>query len=248
MKIFKFVIIIFFVAIASSQAISADVAKKVVDVTQVAPALISPVAIPVTKTASFKLDIFIPDPLTSTANHDHFQIAYGIRAFNGTDTSGQPTGFQTSSSDMTGNDMDLAILVKVWLVGVEYRPLGHTSKHDTKFYGSSLGGLNITTSNVILGKFYAVDEKKWNISIAYGTELTAIDGSIRMGGFKFQTSGDGWSPVLQLGAEYHLNKNWSLGAVYERSNIRIVTTIPGAPDLVTSRNDRVVVRLGLGLF
>lgn len=194
------------------------------------------------------LGIFSPDKLTSTPHADHLTIAYGIRAFSSTNSANQPVGFQTQSSDTNTVIGDLAVKAKVWRLGLEYRPLEQRSTLDTKFYGSSLGALDVITSNVIIGKFYAVDERKWSAFLGLGTEYTRIEGSIRMGGFKFRTDGDGWTPVLQLGASYHLNRYWSVEALYEKSNVVVTTKIPGAPDLRTTRDDRVIARIDLGLF
>jgi Outer membrane protein beta-barrel domain len=197
--------------------------------------------------AEYLIGFFTPSDVSATAA-DHLQVSYGIRAFNGTNSSGQPAGFQTSSSDETGVSDDLAVMAKIWRIGIEYRPLGHRSEHETTFYGSSLNGLGITTSNVIVGKFFAYDTCDWLAYVGGGAEETSIDGAISMGGFKFITEGDGWSPVLQFGAGYRLNKHWTIDMVYERSNIKIVTHIPGVPDLITTRNDRVIARVSLGLF
>lgn len=201
--------------------------------------------------ANFKFNgfnIFMPDKLTSTPRADHLSIAYGVRMFSSTNSANQPAGFQTQSSDMNTVTGDLALKAKVWRLGLEYRPLEQRSTLDTKFYGASLGALDVITSNVILVKFYAIDEQKWSAFIGLGTENTRIEGSIRMGGFKFKTDGEGQTPVMQLGTGYRFNRYLSVEALYEKSNVVVTTKIPGAPDLRTTRDDRVMARIDLGLF
>ena len=104
------------------------------------------------------------------------------------------------------------------------------------------------TSDLIIVKIYPIDLPDWSISVGIGAEHTKLAGSVSMGGFNFHTTGAGWSPVLQIGGLYHLSKRLSLGMDYQKSNVRIVTSIPGVPDLVSTYEGNWSARVVYELF
>jgi hypothetical protein len=188
-----------------------------------------------------------------SGNKDYFQIGLRVRAFNGLNTNSQLTGgFEPTSSDQSGKDavrIQLSLQAKFKRFAIEYLPLENTRALETKFYGSSLGGVTLTTSNVILGKFFPIDEKQYSVSVGVGIEHNMLGGNgVSMGGFVFPTDVNSWSPVFQFGGQYYLHNRISIGFDYERSNARVTTKIPGVPDLVTTWTDRMDVRLMLGVF
>jgi hypothetical protein len=173
-----------------------------------------------------------------------FEMGMRLRSFNGLNTLSQPIGFATTSSDQTGVKAELSLQLEVYRkFALEVLPLPNSRTLDTQFYGSSLGSIKVVTDSVWIGKFFPIDTSTYSVSIGFGYEHTKLDGAISMGGFNFPTTGAGWSPVFQIGGQYHLNKCLSLGVDYERSNVRIVTKIPGVPDLVSTYSDRLSMRV-----
>jgi hypothetical protein len=180
---------------------------------------------------------------------DFLTLGGRARSFNSLFASVPPTGFATTSSDSTRVDIELSIEVKYSRFALEYIPLNNTRLLDTKFFGSSLGGINVTTSNVLIAKFFAIDTYEWSGTLGFGAENNKLDGvGPSMGGYTFPTSIQEWTPVFQVGLRYHLTDRISIGVDYERSNVRIATTIPGCPDLVSTFTDRMSVRLMCGIF
>ncbi len=184
---------------------------------------------------------------TADVVKDVIQVGGRLRTFNSLDTLSQPIGFATNSSDQTGIGAELSLQVKYRKFAFEYLPLTNSRKLDTGFYGASLGEVKVNTSNVLIGKFFPFDLPGWGaVSIGLGAECTELKGAVSMGGFVFPTTGNGWSPVFQVSYWYHLMKWMSLRLDYERSNVRVVTKIPGVPDLVSTYESRLALGLSFG--
>jgi len=178
---------------------------------------------------------------------DTFQIGADLRAFNSWDTSSQPIGFATTSSDEVGISGQISLQAKFRKFGLEYDfRLGKDRTLDTQFYGASLGGIKVNTNHALIWKFFPIDLPDWAASVGFGAEHTELSGAVSMGGFKFHTTGNGWSPVLQIGGWYHLTDWMSLRANYERVNVRIVTEIPGVPNLNSTNESRFILGLMFG--
>jgi len=184
-----------------------------------------------------------------TSSTDYFQLSVGIRlrSFNGL-SNVIPTGFTNEAGDETESEVEAVVQYKFGRFAIEYIPLDHTRTLDTEFYGSSLGGIKVITNNVIILKCFGVDNSRFGLSIGAGIESTQIEGAVSMGGFEFTTTGKGWSPIVQIGALYHMSKDFSLGLDYEKTNLQIRTEIPGVPDLVSSFTERFAAKVLVRVF
>lgn len=193
------------------------------------------------------LSVFMPDGVSSTARRDWLQVGYAMRFPNGVDTSGQPVGFQTAVSDQGVVANELTLGVKYKMVGVQYDPLPYSRTVGYKFYGSTLGKYEVTTLAKLVGKIYWYDGQNLSSSVGLGYEYTQISGAIKMGGFPFKTTGDGWIPFMQLEGSYHFNRTWSATLGWEMGGPKLVTEIPGAPDIITSMPYRGTMKLTANL-
>jgi len=172
-----------------------------------------------------------------------FQLGMRMRSFDGLNTASQPIGFATTSSDEGQSSLELYVQAKYKRFALVWYPLDHSRDLVTKFYGTKIGEQKITTSTLVIGKFFFVDTPKFGVSAGLGGEFTKVRGAVMLGGFKFPTTGGGWTPVFQLGGQYYIGKHLVLGMDYERSNVRLVTTIPGVPDLVSTFESRVAFEI-----
>lgn len=172
-----------------------------------------------------------------------FETGTRVRTFNSLSNESQPNGFATMSSDQGKSSLEPFAQIGMDRFAIEVLLLDHSRDLVTKFNGSTLGKLKVTTGNTVIGKFFFWNSPQGGASIGLGTEHTKIDGAVSMGGFKFPTTGAGWSPVFQIGGEYRVGKYFTLGMDYERSNVRIVTTIPGVPDLVSVFDSRFAFKI-----
>lgn len=173
----------------------------------------------------------------------HLGIILGVTGFNSWNTSGQPVGFATESSNQTGMNYELGFQVKFKQFGLEWLPFDDHYALSTKFYGASLGDIRVTRTSLVIGKFYPVEKPNYVLSVGLGAEHTKLDNHVMLGGMKFPAKGDGWSPVFQVGGQYHLNKCLSLEGDYMRHNVRITSEIPGVPDLVSGLESSYSFRL-----
>ena len=68
-----------------------------------------------------------------------------------------------------------------------------------------------------------------------------------MGGYRFKTTGDGWSPILGLGALFHLNQVFDLSAGWVWGGSYISTELPMATDLRTGMQNNGYVQISTNL-
>ena len=197
-------------------------------------------------------DKFITEPLRVAKKkviNPKIEFDCGVRfkSFQGMDRV-LDRGFSTEASNETGVRLQPFVQLKVDKVALQFLQNDTEEILKTKIFDSSLGELTVNTPVVLIGKYFFINTPEYSVSIGLGAEYTEIGGAVSMGGFKFPTKGEGWSQVIQLSSRIDLTKQLSVGLDYEKSDLRIVTEIPGVPDLVTKYTDRWGVTVFMRVF
>ncbi len=187
----------------------------------------------VSSTAKVKLSEYFKH----SGRYDFLRFGLGGRLLNSYTQDMQP-GFNMSTSD-SGLDLEWMAELKVWKIGLEYRP-GHTVETETKIYGSSLGKEKLITELILIPKFYVVDKDDWDASLGLGMEQVRIEGALSMGGFKFRNDVTSMSYFVQLAGEYHLTSWASLRGAWEIGGPKMTNYIPGVPDQTLQGTGRVL--------
>ena len=100
----------------------------------------------------------------------------------------------------------------------------------------------------MIAKLFLVDNSEWSLSLGIGAENNKIDGAVSIGGFKLPTTGEGWSPVLQIAGSYKITERISIGLGYERRNVRTIVTILRVPNLETANTGGMFADINLKIF
>jgi hypothetical protein len=168
----------------------------------------------------------------------------------GADTSGQPIGFLALSRKQgSGAGLVMEASIPKYRIGLEYRPFPVCNELESSFYGSSLGSpQSVCFKNVIIGKVYLVHTSKYKLSAGWGVMQVSVNDNISLGGVKFPNSGAGSYNLFQLGGQYRFNRRFALGIDWEKFNVPIGNQIPGVPKLVTTYNDRLLLKAMLMLW
>lgn len=173
-------------------------------------------------------------------------LGLGISSFQDWNTLGQPTGFGTESSDSNGVNMELAVTGRYKWVGFEWIPLEKSRELATKFYGSSLGKIDVTRDLWFVGRiFLPISNPKYSVFLGLGVEHNKLDGNLMMGGFPFPTKGGGYSPVLQVGGQYRMNDRLSLEGGYNKRNVEVASEPADVPDITSKLEGSYFARVHL---
>lgn len=129
-----------------------------------------------------------------------------------------------------------------WAAEITLAAFQESSTENLTFMGADLGSITVTTPKYGVGvKYYHFARPGIDPYIGLSVEYTEISGAYSMGGVPFDTSGDGWKPVLKLGVEIPLRDKYSVQIEYAVRGSSVETEIPTAGTVETSRGDELML-------
>lgn len=174
-------------------------------------------------------------PLKKKFSERKFQFGLEERLSNSVGYDPLPLGFGITSSWSIGQKFSVQYsFIKQLALKFSY-DIGKVDM-ESKFYGASMNTISISNPLELVLKVYPLDSIPSILPyVSFGMAHADISGYYSVGGFQFPRTGDGWSWVVDVGAEIPLDDNLFAASInYQFENFKVVSSVPGVGDLSSS--------------
>jgi outer membrane protein W len=179
-----------------------------------------------------------------------FQVGVRATSANSLKTSA-PMGFEFSKPKLGQVELFWRwSATEKWAVECAYL-IGGDYSQKLDFYGANLGEVGISNSPSVAVKLTPFGDWMIRPYCAFGVLYTNVVGGYAIGGVAFETTGDGWRTLWQVGADLMIPVAkkfgvWSINIDYKECPFKTTTTIPDV-GTISNRNRSNMFSTGLVL-
>lgn len=162
----------------------------------------------------------------------HFQFGLNVLSASPLSPGTLPPGFQYIGSNVLEAEFAFKEKINLFALAENINLSSQTIGMET--YGSSLNQINLHKNFDLIGEIYPCDgipNMPLYPFIGIGLENDSITGSFSMGGYQFQSTFAGWTPIYIIGSDFTVCDNLLFSMFYEVRSVTITTNLPGVGDL-----------------